>query len=105
MIHCATGTPWSSFEPNLSAEGKVIDITIGPSALLTLVLNTLTFSKKQLVPLLMNPKAENLEYLVKLVKEGKLKTVIDSRHALANVEDAWGKSIDGHAIGKIIVEP
>ncbi|XP_008244674.1 PREDICTED: putative quinone-oxidoreductase homolog, chloroplastic [Prunus mume] len=105
VIHCATGTPWSSFEPNLSAEGKVIDITFGPSALLTLVLNSLTFSKKQLVPLLMNPKAENLEYLVKLVKEGKLKTVIDSKHALAKVEDAWGKSIDGHAIGKIIVEP
>ncbi|KAB2614273.1 quinone-oxidoreductase-like protein [Pyrus ussuriensis x Pyrus communis] len=106
VIHCASaGIPWSTFEPNLSAEGKVIDISVTPSALLTLVLNTITVSKKQLVPLLMNAEAENLEYLVKLVKEGKLKTVIDSKYALSKAEDAWAKSIDGHATGKIIVEP
>ncbi|KAB2614274.1 quinone-oxidoreductase-like protein [Pyrus ussuriensis x Pyrus communis] len=64
----------------------------------------LTFSKKQLVPLLMIPKDVNLEYLVKLVKEGKLKPVIDSMHPLSKAEDAWLKSIDGHATGNIILE-
>jgi NADPH:quinone reductase-like Zn-dependent oxidoreductase len=38
------------------------------------------------------------------VKEGKLKTIIDSRHPLRKAEDAWAKSIDGHATGKIVVE-
>ncbi|KAE9460895.1 hypothetical protein C3L33_07255, partial [Rhododendron williamsianum] len=37
-----------------------------------------------------------------LVKEGKLKTVIDSKHPLSEAEEAWVKSIDGHATGKII---
>ncbi|KAM5562993.1 chloroplast envelope quinone oxidoreductase [Rosa sericea] len=105
VIHCTTGIPWSTFNPNLSPNGKVIDITPGPKAMLTFTLQKLTCSKKQLVPLLVIRKAENLEYLVKLVKEGKLKTVIDSTHPLSNAEDAWGKSIDGHATGKIIVEP
>ncbi|KAK9944725.1 hypothetical protein M0R45_010280 [Rubus argutus] len=105
VIHCSTGIPWSTFEPNLSPNGKVIDITPSPSALLTFALKKLTFSKKQLVPLLMSAKAENLDYLVKLVKEGKLKTVIDSKFPLSKAEDAWAKSIDGHATGKIIVEP
>ncbi|KAL9670463.1 hypothetical protein QQ045_008015 [Rhodiola kirilowii] len=105
VIHCATGTPWSTFEPNLSESGKVIDITPGPSAMLTFALKKLTFSKKQLVPLLLVPKKENLEYLVNLVKEGKLKTVIDSKHPLSKAEDAWAKSISGHATGKIIIEP
>ncbi|OMO66026.1 Alcohol dehydrogenase superfamily, zinc-type [Corchorus capsularis] len=105
VIHCAIGIPWSTFEPNLSANGKVIDITPSPSALMTSALKKLTFSKKQLVPLLLIPKKENLEYLVNLVKEGKLKTVIDSKHPLSKAEDAWAKSIDGHATGKIIVEP
>ncbi|PRQ25437.1 putative NADPH:quinone reductase [Rosa chinensis] len=105
VIHCATGIPWCTFEPNLSPNGKVIDITPGPSALFTFALKNLTFSKKKLVPLLMNAKAENLDYLVKLVKEGKLKTVIDSKYPLSKAEDAWAKSIDGHAAGKIIVEP
>ncbi|KAF5746279.1 hypothetical protein HS088_TW06G00450 [Tripterygium wilfordii] len=105
VIHCATGIPWSTFEPNLSENGKVIDITPGPSAMLTYAIKKLTLSKKQLVPLLLIPKAENLSYLVNLVKEGKLKTLIDSKHSLSQAKDAWAKSIDGHATGKIIVEP
>ncbi|KAE9463699.1 hypothetical protein C3L33_04373, partial [Rhododendron williamsianum] len=64
-----------------------------------------TCSKKRIVPLLYSPKGENLEYLVKLVKEGKLKTVVDSKYPLSKAEDAWAKSIDGHATGKIVVEP
>ncbi|RVW92735.1 Quinone-oxidoreductase-like, chloroplastic [Vitis vinifera] len=96
---------WSTFEPNLSTNGKVIDITPTASTMLTFALKKLTFSKKQLVPLVVSPKKENLECLVGLVKEGKLKTVIDSKHPLSKAEDAWAKSIDGHATGKIIVEP
>ena len=105
VIHCATGIPWSTFEHNLSTNGKVIDITPTASTMLTFALKKLTFSKKQLVPLVVSPKKENLECLVGLVKEGKLKTVIDSKHPLSKAEDAWAKSIDGHATGKIIVEP
>ncbi|XP_047311554.1 chloroplast envelope quinone oxidoreductase homolog [Impatiens glandulifera] len=105
VIHCTTGIPWSTFEPNLAKDGKVIDLTPGPSAMWTFAVKKITFSKKQLVPLLLSPKKENLEYMVNLVKEGKLKTVIDSKYPLSNAEDAWAKSIDGHATGKIVVEP
>ncbi|XP_075647929.1 chloroplast envelope quinone oxidoreductase homolog [Castanea sativa] len=105
VIHCARDIPWSTFEPNLSADGKVLDLTPGPGAIMTFVVKKLTFSKKQLLPVLLSAKGENLDYLVKLVKEGKLKTVIDSKHSLSKAEDAWAKSIDGHATGKIIVEP
>ncbi len=105
VIHCATGIPWSTFEPNLSANGKVLDLTPGLGAMMTFALKKLTFSKKQLLPVLVSAKGENLDYLAKLVKEGKLKTVIDSKHPLSKAEDAWAKSIGGHATGKIIVEP
>ncbi|KAB1225539.1 hypothetical protein CJ030_MR1G002448 [Morella rubra] len=104
VIHCAAGIPWSTFEPNLSSNGKVIDITPGLGALLTFALQKLTFSKKLLVPLILIPKDENLRYLVNLVKEGKLKTVIDSKYPMDKVKDAWAKISDGHATGKIIVE-
>ncbi|KAL5819697.1 hypothetical protein ACOSQ4_023539 [Xanthoceras sorbifolium] len=105
VIHCASSIPWSTFEPNLSANGKVIDITPSPSTVLSFAIKKLTFSKKQLVPLVLIPKSEHLSYVVNLVKERKLKTVIDSKHPLSKAEDAWAKSIDGHATGKIIVEP
>lgn len=105
VIHCATPIPWSTFEPNLSSKGKVVDITPGATAFWTAIVKKLSCSKKQLVPILLIPKAKNLDYLVGLVKEGKLKTVIDSKHPLKKAEEAWAKSIDGHATGKIIVEP
>nr|GLL42810.1 putative quinone-oxidoreductase homolog, chloroplastic [Ipomoea trifida] len=105
VIHCASGIPWSTFDPNLSDNGKVIDLTPTPGTYLTVALKKLSFSKKQLVPLVLSAKAENLDYLVKLVKEGKLKTVIDSKYPLSKAEDSWTKSIEGHATGKIIVEP
>ncbi|XP_043708758.1 chloroplast envelope quinone oxidoreductase homolog [Telopea speciosissima] len=105
VIHCAKGIPWSTFEPNLSEQGKVVDITAGPSAILTFAVQKLTFSKKQLVPMIVTPKRENLEFLVQLVKEGKLKTVVDSKHPLSKAEDTWAKIMDGHATGKVIVEP
>ncbi|KAG7543806.1 Polyketide synthase enoylreductase domain [Arabidopsis thaliana x Arabidopsis arenosa] len=106
VIHCANSIPFSTFEPNLSKNGKVIDITPRPSAIWTYAVKKLTMSKKQFVPLFLIQKlAENLKYLVNLVKEGKVKTVIDSKYSLSKAEDAWAKSIDGHAAGKIIVEP
>lgn len=65
----------------------------------------LTFSTKTIVPLMLIPRRESLEFLVGLVKEGKLKTVIDSKHTLSEAEEAEAKRIDGHATGKTIVGP
>ncbi|XP_068487656.1 chloroplast envelope quinone oxidoreductase homolog isoform X2 [Phaseolus vulgaris] len=104
VVHCAVGFPWSTFEPNLTLNGKVVDITPSSASMLTFALKKLTFSKKQLVPLFLFPKGEDLQYLIDLVKEGKLKTVVDSKCPLTKAEDAWAKSIDGHATGKIIIE-
>ncbi|CAL5386031.1 unnamed protein product [Camellia sinensis] len=106
VIHGASGISWSTFEPNLNAKGKVIVLIPSASAMKTFALKKLTFSKKQMEPLLVvSKKGENLDYLVKLVKEGKIKTAIDSKYPLNKAEDAWAKSIDGHATGKILVEP
>ncbi|XP_015892388.1 chloroplast envelope quinone oxidoreductase homolog [Ziziphus jujuba] len=106
VVNCATTLtiPWSTYKPNLSEKAKVIDLSPGGITFFTFALHKITFSKKQLMPMIASPKKEELEYLVKLVKDGKLKTVIDSNHPLSKAEDGWGKSIDGHATGKIIVE-
>ncbi|WCJ37946.1 Oxidoreductase zinc-binding dehydrogenase family protein [Euphorbia peplus] len=105
VIHCTTGIPWSTFEANLSENGKVIDLTPNASALLSCVVKTLTFAKKKLVPLVMTANQGSMTYLVNMVKEGKLKVIIDSKYPLSKAEDAWAKCMDGHATGKIVVEP
>jgi len=105
VIHCTTGIPWSTFEPNLTEKGVVVDLTPNASSLWTAALKKVTFSKKRLVPFVVTVQREGLEHLVQLLKDGKLKSVIDSKFPLSKAEDAWAKSIDGHATGKIIVEP
>ncbi|KAL8158683.1 hypothetical protein V2J09_000220 [Rumex salicifolius] len=106
VIHCATGTSWSTFEANLAASCRVVDLTPGSAALWRHAINKLTLSKKHLVPFIfVKIEAEKLEVLVNLVKEKKLKTMISCRYPLTKVEDAWEDIISGHAVGKIIVEP
>lgn len=104
VIHCATGISWSTFKPNLAAEGKVIDITPTMQVMVASVLQKVTFSKKRLVPLMLSPQGKDLDFIVGLAKEGKLRMVIDSRYPLEKAEEAWAKSMAGHATGKIIVE-
>uniref|UniRef100_A0A0E0IJ62 Enoyl reductase (ER) domain-containing protein n=1 Tax=Oryza nivara TaxID=4536 RepID=A0A0E0IJ62_ORYNI len=104
VVHCTVGVGWPAFEPLMAPRGKVIDITPNFSAMLTSALHAVTLRRKRLVPLLLSPNKADLEFLVGLVGEGKLRTVVDSRFPLGDAAKAWQKSIDGHATGKIVVE-
>ncbi|GJN03211.1 hypothetical protein PR202_ga20628 [Eleusine coracana subsp. coracana] len=104
VIHCTVGISWSTFEPVLSESGKVMDLTPHFAAILKSTLHRVTFARKQLVPLLLSPNKADLEFLVGLLRDGKMKSLIDSRFPLSDVMKAWEKSIEGHATGKIIVE-
>ncbi|XP_062194652.1 chloroplast envelope quinone oxidoreductase homolog isoform X2 [Phragmites australis] len=104
VVHCATGFPWSVFKPVLAPAGTVVDITPGVAAVVTALLQRVTFSKKRLVPLIVSPKKEDIELLVGMVKQERLKTVIDSRCPLSRAQEGWAKSMEGHATGKVVVE-
>ncbi|KAG0502737.1 hypothetical protein HPP92_002809 [Vanilla planifolia] len=101
VVHCATGVGWSAFQPNLAAAARVIDITPGGRAYLTWVLQKVTFSKQRLVPMFLSPEKGDLELVMGLVEQKRLRTVIDSRYPLEMAEEAWAKSMAGHATGKI----
>lgn len=79
VIHCSNEFPWSIFETNLSMNGKVVDLSPTLGSVMNFALKKLTFPKKQLVPLLLLPKGGDIQYLVDLVKQGKIRTVIDSK--------------------------
>lgn len=104
VVHCTVGIGWSKFKPVLGEAGKVVDITANVSAVFRSVVHTVTFARKRLVPLLLWPNKADFEFLVGLLEEGKLKTVVDSRFPLSRAGEAWEKSVGGHATGKVIVE-
>ena len=104
VIHCARGIPWSTFSPVLKPVAKVIDLTPDLKSLATTALKKVTFCKQELLPFLMSGKAEDLELLAALARDGKLKTIVDSRYPLARAGEAWARSIEGHSTGKVVVE-
>jgi len=103
VIQCTSNIPWSTFQPNLSPNGKVIDLTPKLMSLATTFVQKLTLSRQQIVPFLVSANSNDLALLVNLVNEGKVKTIIDSKYPLEKVADAWAKNMDGHATGKIVV--
>ncbi|XP_047977378.1 quinone-oxidoreductase QR1, chloroplastic-like [Salvia hispanica] len=106
VLHCAPTVAWSVFEPNLAKNGVVIDLIPSAGTRWASTVKKLTFSKKKLFTFMLTPNDdEGLKFLVGLMKEGKLKTIIDSKHALSRGEEAWSKGVSGHATGKIIIEP
>ncbi|XP_042374527.1 chloroplast envelope quinone oxidoreductase homolog [Zingiber officinale] len=104
VIHCATGISWGTFEANLSAEGKVIDISPSFRSMFTSLCRRVMMSKKKLVTLLLEPKVEDIKFVVELAKEGRLRTFVDSKYGLEKAEEAWAKSMSGRATGKVVVE-
>jgi NADPH:quinone reductase-like Zn-dependent oxidoreductase len=103
VIHCTSNISWSTFQPNLSPNGKVIDLTPNFMSIATTFVKKLTLSRQQIVPLIVSGNSKDLALIVRLVNEGKVKTVIDSKYPLEKAADAWAKSMDGHATGKIVV--
>eukprot|EP00249_Psilotum_nudum_P016644 c25927_g1_i1 orf=275-1267(-) len=103
VIHCVAGFSWPVFQSNLTPHGKVIDVSPNFKSIANSVVKKLTCSKQSLAALFMIPRSTDLQLLVDLVKEGKLKCVLDSKHTLPNFRDAWSKIFEGHATGKVVV--
>ena len=103
IIHCATGIPWSKFSSTLTPNGKVIDLTPNFKSIVHTIFKKVTFSKQKLVPFMASPNAEDLKLLGELVKDGKLRNIVDSQHPFGKAEESWVRSIEGHATGKIVV--
>ncbi|GJM98352.1 hypothetical protein PR202_ga15354 [Eleusine coracana subsp. coracana] len=88
----------------MAEKGIVVDVTPTLAAAAKSFLQKVTFAKKRMVPLVLMPKKEEMEWLVDMTKQGKLKTVIDSTYPLSRAQEAWAKSMEGHATGNIVVE-
>jgi NADPH:quinone reductase-like Zn-dependent oxidoreductase len=102
IVNTTNGGKWSAFKPTLSSHGRVVDVATNFGNFVASILTV--FSKQKLSTIIMSLGTEDLRFLLELVKEGKLKTVVDSRHPFEKAADAWEKSLSGHATGKIIVE-
>uniref|UniRef100_A0A0E0GZI9 Enoyl reductase (ER) domain-containing protein n=1 Tax=Oryza nivara TaxID=4536 RepID=A0A0E0GZI9_ORYNI len=103
IINTAMNVNWSAMKPTLSSRGRVVDITPNPGNYVAAML-TMFARKKITMMALMSLGKEAMRFVMELVGEGKLRTVVDSRCPFEKAAEAWEKSMGGHATGKVIVE-
>lgn len=63
----------------------------------------MSFGSKKMRSLAAKSNQKDLEFIVKLVEDGKIKPVIDKRYPLDKVADAMRYIGEGHARGKVVI--
>jgi NADPH:quinone reductase-like Zn-dependent oxidoreductase len=100
VLDCVSDNP-GAFLPLLGPRGCYATTLPGPKVFLRSVLNPLLGRKAK--PVMLKSNAADLRLLDELYEAGKLKVLIDSRHPLASLGEAWTRSMSGRAVGKIVV--
>ena len=65
----------------------------------------MSFGSKKMRSLAAKSNQKDLEFIVKLVEDGKIKPVIDRRYPLDKAADAMRYLGEGHARGKVVINP
>ncbi|CAL5034775.1 unnamed protein product [Urochloa decumbens] len=102
IINISKANRWSVLKAALSSRGRLVDIA--PNFGNRVASVTTLFARRKLSLMTLSFGKEDLRFLVELMKEGKLRTVVDSRHTFEKAAEAWEKCLSCHATGKIIVD-
>lgn len=94
---------WGAVVSKLTQRGRFVPFTPAAGAGVLSLIQRLTFASKRIVTIFCVPNTEELDIVVGLLAAGKVKTVIDSSFPFEKAPSSWAKSIDGHAVGKIVV--
>jgi len=106
LILAVNGNQSLATYKNLLAS-KGVFVMIGGS--LSQVIRSMLFGKlmslgsKKMRLLAAKPNLEDLDFIIKLVDEGRVKPVIDRRYPLCETAKAVGYVSEGHAKGKVII--
>ena len=63
----------------------------------------MSFGSKKMLSLAAKSNQKDLEFIVKLVEDGKIKPVIDRRYSFDKTVDAMRYLAEGHARGKVVI--
>ena len=63
----------------------------------------MSFGSRKMLSLAAKPNQEDLEFIVKLAEDGKIKPVIDRRYPLDKTAEAMRYLREGHASGKVVI--
>eukprot|EP00245_Coleochaete_scutata_P015908 TRINITY_DN7252_c0_g1_i1.p1 TRINITY_DN7252_c0_g1~~TRINITY_DN7252_c0_g1_i1.p1 ORF type:complete len:331 (+),score=61.85 TRINITY_DN7252_c0_g1_i1:40-1032(+) len=106
FILCATHvTNLGKLMAALKSDGSLAMLDAGAALFFQTFLHKFNlFTKKKMVIFILTSKVTaDMDVILEWMQQGKVKAIIDSTFPLTSANEAWTKSIDGHAIGKIVV--
>lgn len=101
VIYDCVGGPIAPWMARLTPTGRFASALPGPAVFARSWLNPVTTRRAR--PVMLSSNTADLRVLSGLVAAGKLRVAIDSRFPLERLADAWARSINGRARGKILV--
>ncbi len=101
VFDCVGGSP-KPWLARLTPNGQLASCAPGAGHIFRSLFNGLARRKVYAVRLKAN--AADLEFLGKMVADGNLRVIVDSRFPLEQLKEAWQRSIAGRSIGKIVVD-
>jgi NADPH:quinone reductase-like Zn-dependent oxidoreductase len=101
VLDCVGGSPFPWIKL-LANDGRYVSTLPGPGVFLRSALNPV--SRRKIRAVMLKSNAADLMALDRLVEEGKLRVVIDSRYPLSELPAAWKRSKTGRATGKIVID-
>lgn len=102
IVFDAVGCDFGTYLPLLKPGGVYATPVPGAGTFLRMAVNAI--SAKKVYAVMLKSAASDLRHLDKLFEDGQLRVVIDSRHPLDKLGDAWARSISGRSAGKVVVD-
>ncbi len=101
VLDCVGGEP-GKYLPRMTSKGRYLSCVPGPAVFARGALNLVC--RKRVSAVLLRPRAVDLRALDELWSAGRLRVVVEGRFPLADLAEAWRRSIAGRTVGKIVID-
>ena len=102
IVDCAAVAPWAQFSEVLASGGVLSQPTASPKWIPRLLVTNL-FTRRRIKATLLKQKAGDLDLLLRLIGEGKLKSLVGASFNYTDLASAWSKNQGGGVLGKVAV--
>lgn len=111
MIDMIGNHSWAECRRVLAPEGRLVPVggpktgrVLGQVGYVTRRVLASLFDRRKVVPILVEPRTEDLVQLAEMLDEGTVEPVVDRTYPLAEAAEAFRHLAGGHARGKVVVE-
>jgi NADPH:quinone reductase-like Zn-dependent oxidoreductase len=102
VLDCVVNSPYKAFVEVMQSDAVYIPALPSISFMIRSYLMPL-YTKRRVKPVMLKTNGKDLNFLSNLVREGKLRTIIDSSYSLNEYRKAFERNQTGRTRGKIII--